>query len=286
MVFLTENNYLTLKSIREKVRTIKLSKSPSNTSSTNFAKTHDRESRDSFGSSNDMEYVVEELTDMDAIENAMFKKVQTSTKRFYVNIGRDQQIWTLATNPQSKNKPIVLVHGFCGGIGFWINNLDFLAQNHPVYAFDLLGFGRSSRSYFSEDPWEAEMQFVDSIEKWRKQMNLKEFILMGHSFGGFLSMSYAIKYPKNVSSRVMIDSWGLGDSKANEKDQLKVLLARAALKMPLNGKASNVFRASGKVGIEVFRFFRPSYKRHFENVLDDPRVIYRYLYHANKPNPT
>lgn len=281
MVFLTDNPTLTLKSIREKVRIKKLSRS----SSTSSQKS-DHDSNASYESSIDSANFVGEVTDMDAIENAMFKKVKTPTRRFYVNTARDQQIWTMAANSQSKNKPIVLIHGFCGGIGFWVNNIDFLAQNHPVYALDLPGFGRSSRSLFSEDPFEAEMQFVDAIEKWRKQMNLKDMILMGHSFGGFLSMSYAIKYPRNVSSLVMIDSWGLGDSKTNEKDQLKVLLARAAQKMPLNGKASSVFRASGKIGIEVFKFFRPTYKRHFENVLDDPRVIYRYLYYANKPNPT
>jgi pimeloyl-ACP methyl ester carboxylesterase len=49
-------------------------------------------------------------------------------------------------NTDSKKMPIVLLHGFGAGIAFWVLNFDTLAEaNHPVYAIDLLGFGKSSR---------------------------------------------------------------------------------------------------------------------------------------------
>lgn len=48
-------------------------------------------------------------------------------------------------NTESENTPIVLLHGFGAGIAFWVLNFDTFAENHPVYAFDLLGFGKSSR---------------------------------------------------------------------------------------------------------------------------------------------
>ncbi|XP_047741669.1 1-acylglycerol-3-phosphate O-acyltransferase ABHD5-like [Hyalella azteca] len=65
-----------------------------------------------------------------------------------------------------------------------------------VYAIDILGFGRSSRPKFDSDAVKAEKQFITSIESWRKAMGLDKFILLGHSFGGFLAASYAIKYPE------------------------------------------------------------------------------------------
>lgn len=61
-------------------------------------------------------------------------------------------------------------------------------------SFDL-GFGRSSRPVFSSDAMGAEREFVDAIEEWRKEVQLERFNLMGHSMGGFLATSYAIRFP-------------------------------------------------------------------------------------------
>lgn len=88
-----------------------------------------------------------------------------------------------------------MVHGFGGGVGLWIRNLDALSRSRPVHAFDLLGFGRSSRPPFPTDAELAEDQSVTSIEQWRQTVGLERMILLGHSLGGYLATSYAIRYP-------------------------------------------------------------------------------------------
>lgn len=145
-----------------------------------------------------------DLKELDEIENNMFKVVKTPLNRFYVDLENGNRIWTLAANVDSKNVPIVIVHGFCGGIGFWIHNVDTFAEHHPFYAFDLLGYSRSSRPSFSTDALEAEQQFLDSIEEWRQKMNINEMILFGHSFGGFLSTAYSTKYPQIVKALILV----------------------------------------------------------------------------------
>lgn len=64
-----------------------------------------------------------------------------------------------------------------------------------MYAFDLLGFGRSSRPQFDTDAEVAENQFVESIEEWRRKIGLDRMILLGHNLGGFLAAAYSLKYP-------------------------------------------------------------------------------------------
>ena len=149
------------------------------------------------------------------LEHAEMKVLEGLKTHFdgrYVSVSNNtQNIWTISANLTSKNIPLVLIHGFAGGLGLWSLNLDELCLNRPVYAIDLPGFGRSSRPSFSLDPKEAEKQFVDLLEEWRISIGLdQEFLLLGHSFGGFLCASYAINYPTYVKQLILVDPWGIG----------------------------------------------------------------------------
>ena len=86
-------------------------------------------------------------------------------------VGENDKLWSVICNPDKGGTPLVMVHGMGGGVGLWSMNLEALAEKRPVFAFDLLGFGRSSRPSFSEDPQEAEDMFVESIENYRKSVS-------------------------------------------------------------------------------------------------------------------
>lgn len=135
-------------------------------------------------------------------------EIQSYYESEFVRLENGHKIWTLKFNPRATKTPLVLVHGFGGGVGLWAMNVDNLSQNRTVYAFDVLGFGRSSRPQLSSDPEEAEEQFVDSIEQWREKLGLDKFVLLGHSLGGYLASSYTIKYPARVKHLILADPWG------------------------------------------------------------------------------
>jgi len=91
----------------------------------------------------------------------------------------------------------------------WISNLDHLAEHYRVIAIDLLGFGRSSRPRFKgKSADDGEEFFLRSIEDWREVMGLEQFTLLGHSFGGYLSAAYALKFPHRIDKLVLCDPWG------------------------------------------------------------------------------
>ncbi|KAH6946522.1 hypothetical protein HPB50_013785 [Hyalomma asiaticum] len=157
---------------------------------------------------------------LEEAERKLLSYVKLPVRSTYVTIDSilgckgSHQIHTLQLGPGTKaaveeeRVPLVLVHGFGSGVALWLLNLDYLAQDRTTYCFDLLGFGRSSRPRLSRDALEAEYQFVQSIEEWRAQVGLDRFVLLGHSMGGFLAASYALRFPERVAHLVLADPWG------------------------------------------------------------------------------
>lgn len=193
-------------------------------------------------------------------------------------VGADDRIWTFAMNENSKNVPIVLVHGFGAGVGFWALNVEELAQDNPVYAFDILGCSRSSRSEFSEDAREIENQFVDSIDKWRDAMGIEKIILVGHSFGGFLTSCYALKYPERLEHVILVDAWGHDETPDLQDFPLWKLSVAYTVRM-FYGPFS-VLRTVGPLGESFIKTVKGDLLDKFGAFLN-PSTACQYIYHCN-----
>jgi len=119
---------------------------------------------------------------------------------------------TYETAENSKAPTLVMVHGYGASQGFFFRNFDALASRFRVIAIDQLGWGASSRPDFTcKSTEETEAWFIDSFEEWRKAKNLDQFILLGHSFGGYVAAKYALKYPEHVRHLILVGSAGFSD---------------------------------------------------------------------------
>jgi pimeloyl-ACP methyl ester carboxylesterase len=217
-------------------------------------------------------------------EAKIFQSLNKHFDRNYVYIkNKSLKIWTLSFNKQSTNTPIVFVHGACCSIGLWALNIANISDTNPIYAFDTLGFGRSSRPKFGRDPVVIENQFVDSIEDWRLEMGLEKVILIGHSFGGYLSTSYALKYPQHVIALILVDPWGFSEKKPPNEIPISL---RAYAKCGRYFTPTSFFRKFGQFGLSMYKsFYSPDIKYKFESLLGQNNTIYKYIYYSNNKKP-
>ncbi|KAK6174529.1 hypothetical protein SNE40_017787 [Patella caerulea] len=224
---------------------------------------------------------------LEKVEQKILNYCKNLSEKKFVPV-KSEEIWTVVLNKEKEEEhtPLVMVHGFGGGVGLWIQNLDDLSEKRTVYAFDLLGFGRSSRPTFNRDPSLAESEFIDSIEEWRKSVKLEKFVLMGHSLGGFLASAYAIKYPKCVQHLILADPWGFPEKPPVNQEQQRLpgwIRLLATMIKPFNPLAG--LRAAGPWGPSLVRRIRPDLRETFSEVLEDD-TIFNYIYHCNAQKPS
>ncbi|XP_020893261.1 1-acylglycerol-3-phosphate O-acyltransferase ABHD5 isoform X2 [Exaiptasia diaphana] len=220
-------------------------------------------------------------------ESRILKHLKTHYEKKFVPVVKGNNVWTVKFNPSAKNIPLVMVHGFGGGLGLWALNIDDLAKNRPVYTFDLLGFGRSSRPHFSSEADMTEQEFVESIESWRKELGLEKFILLGHSLGGFLSCSYALKHPDKVKHLILVDPWGFPEKPTDDEFQARIprwVKVLGAVLSPFNPLAG--LRAAGPLGPSMVQKFRPDIQRKYESLFEEDDTILNYIYHCNAQSPS
>lgn len=100
-------------------------------------------------------------------------------------------------------KPVLLMHGWgCNHSTVkWI--ADSLNDKMHVYNVDLPGHGASPEP---ESAWGVE-DFTDLMEKFCKNLNIEDPVLIGHSFGGRVSIMMGSRNP--ISRIVLVDAAGI-----------------------------------------------------------------------------
>lgn len=91
----------------------------------------------------------------------------------------------------STKDTIILLHGWGQNIQMMQPIGDNLSSEYQILILDLPGFGKSDEPKY---PWTLD-DYVDAIYELVKRLKIKNPIVMGHSFGGKLTLLYASKYP-------------------------------------------------------------------------------------------
>jgi proline iminopeptidase len=109
--------------------------------------------------------------------------------------------------------PVLVLHGGPGAGSLHYEAQFFNPKKFFIVLFDQRGSGKSSPSGSLQD--NDTKHLVQDCETIRNFLNVKKFIIYGGSWGSTLALSYAIKYPLNVS-HLILSAIYLGST--NERD--------------------------------------------------------------------
>ncbi|KFA49259.1 hypothetical protein S40293_08334 [Stachybotrys chartarum IBT 40293] len=126
--------------------------------------------------------------------------------RVSLSDGAKLSVWVFGGD--APDKPLLIaVHG-APGLSSHIEpeqGYSFLSDRFRVLVFDLRGSGSSDlKGPYSDERW------IEDIDELRAWAGAETFVLAGGSYGGFLALGYALKYPIRLSGLILRDTWACG----------------------------------------------------------------------------
>lgn len=148
---------------------------------------------------------------------------------------------TVASEVIGEGASVLLLHGWGGKIESMRMVAERLAPHgYNCHLLDLPGFGRSA---LPADVWGVS-DYARLVKCYLDHVNLKAVNLIGHSFGGRISIVLGANYPEYVSKIVLADSAGVmtPPSTGQKIRKLAFDIAYSILSLPLLNKLQQPFR--------------------------------------------
>lgn len=104
---------------------------------------------------------------------------------------------------QGKGAPIILMHGWGCNLTTLKSIENVAVESHTVYNIDFPGFGESQEPH---EVWGVE-EYTRLIERLVEIEDIKNPVLLGHSFGGRVGILYSSR--NSVSKLILVDAAGV-----------------------------------------------------------------------------
>ena len=108
-------------------------------------------------------------------------------------------------NSNSKRVPVILLHGGPGYPSYSLEPMEKLANvDRVVVRYDQIGCGKSS---LKDVPHDSSMfvveLFIQELKCLIDELELEEYVLLGHSWGGMLALEFALAQPVGLRGLVL-----------------------------------------------------------------------------------
>jgi pimeloyl-ACP methyl ester carboxylesterase len=111
--------------------------------------------------------------------------------------------------------PVIFLHGAWNDSSQWVSVMESMSDNFHCFALDLLGCGESD---IPNVHYCVDLQ-VECLAELLEALKLEKVYLVGHSLGGWIAASYALKYPEQVEGLVLLSPEGVAIEGQDKKWQ-------------------------------------------------------------------
>ena len=122
------------------------------------------------------------------------------------------------------NAPLIVVHGGPGFPHDYLESLEDLQDEREVVFYDQLGCGKSDKSA-DINLWSAN-RFVSELIEIISFLSLKDYNILGQSWGSALAVSFALTKPTGLKSIILADPYISSEQWMKDAKRLKKTLPR------------------------------------------------------------
>jgi pimeloyl-ACP methyl ester carboxylesterase len=101
----------------------------------------------------------------------------------------------------SDGYPLILLHAVSLSSTAWFANIAALSANHRVYAVD--GIGDAGKS-IAQCLIEKRLDYAEWLREVFDGLNIEKAYLLGHSYGGWLTLNMALAHPDRLKAIVLL----------------------------------------------------------------------------------
>jgi 3-oxoadipate enol-lactonase len=126
---------------------------------------------------------------------------------------------TISYRDQGQGDILVLLHGYCGNSEYWDMVVPLLSDHYRCITPDLRGHGGSDAplgAYTIE-------QMADDVLDLLNILELPKVTLLGHSLGGYITLSFAERHASRLNGFGLIHSTAFPDSDETKEKRLQTV---------------------------------------------------------------
>ena len=122
---------------------------------------------------------------------------------------------------QGKGNAVILLHGFLENSTMWKYLAQVITQKNRVICIDLLGHGQTDCLGYIH----SMEDMADAVHHVISELKIRKAIIVGHSMGGYVALTFAELYPEMMKGMVLLNSTSRADSEERIANRTRAIKA-------------------------------------------------------------